>query len=215
MSNNKAETRQKKLESWQNRLQKKYHITATLTEEDYETFNSIVKKSAVPILIGGIISSILFAIFLPRENFSDTFMFIIAIILGAIPGVFAAAPFAAIVYKIAEKKIVPKFRDVLETRETQKLQAQAAQKQRIEEDRLQKLTKLVRVSKSLQIGQMATILGMEETELYDKIIDWADKFGFVLDQFVVEFTGTQKEAFIEELEREFSQWEAKGSAGKV
>ena len=66
-------------------------------------------------------------------------------------------------------------------------------------ERLAKLQKLVRVSTSLKITQMAKILDMNEDALYDKILDWADQFGFTLDQDVVKFGTGRKDDFIDAL----------------
>ena len=72
--------------------------------------------------------------------------------------------------------------------------------------RMDKLKKLVTVSKKLKISQMAQILNLNERDLYDRIVDWAAEFGFTLDEDVVEFGAGRKEDFITSLDVAFADW---------
>ncbi|MHA1734280.1 MAG: hypothetical protein ACTSU5_20265 [Promethearchaeota archaeon] len=87
--------------------------------------------------------------------------------------------------------------------------SQSGGKGKVGERALEKLKKLVRVSDSLRVEQMARILGLDEAVLLDKIVDWAYEFGFRIDQDVVRFSvdGSSVEMFVEELEREFRAWD--------
>ncbi len=90
----------------------------------------------------------------------------------------------------------------LRAAEKERQQQQAA----MEPARLEKLKKLVRVSKSLTVSQMAQILSLTEKELYERIVDWADQFGFSLDKDTVEFGAGRKDDFIASLDKEFESW---------
>ena len=77
---------------------------------------------------------------------------------------------------------------------------------------MDKLKKLVRVSEKLKISQMAQILGMDETNLYDRIVDWAADYGFTIDEDVVKFGGGRKDEFIASLDSAFQGWDKKTQA---
>jgi len=76
----------------------------------------------------------------------------------------------------------------------------------VEAARMEKLKKLVKVSEKLRVSQMAQILNMNETALYDRIVDWAAEYGFTLDEDVVKFSGGRKDDFINSLGGAFSDW---------
>ena len=78
--------------------------------------------------------------------------------------------------------------------------------QKTEQTRMDKLRKLVQVSKKLKISQMAKILEMSEDDLYPRIVDWAAEYGFTIDEDVVEFTSGRKEDFIKSLNDAFTNW---------
>ncbi len=79
---------------------------------------------------------------------------------------------------------------------------------------LDRLKKLVQVSKSLKVSQMAQILDLSEKELYQRIVDWAAEFGFTLDQDVVDFSSGKKDTFLAALDKEFATW-GKQAGGKT
>ena len=89
-----------------------------------------------------------------------------------------------------------------------------AAREKAEQDvaRLEKLKKLVRVSKKLKFEQMASLLGLTVAELNERIVDWADQFGFVLDEDFVEFSNGRKDDFIAALDESFSSWDKKAAA---
>ena len=78
-----------------------------------------------------------------------------------------------------------------------------------ESARMEKLKKIVRVSERLKISQMAQILEMNESTLYNKIVDWADQFGFTIDEDVVKFEAGRKDEFIASLDGAFQGWDEK------
>jgi tetratricopeptide (TPR) repeat protein len=86
-----------------------------------------------------------------------------------------------------------------------------AAREKAEQDavRLEKLKKLVRVSKKLKLDQMASLLGLTVAELNERIVDWADQFGFLLDEDVVEFSNGRKDEFIAALDESFVSWDKK------
>jgi hypothetical protein len=77
---------------------------------------------------------------------------------------------------------------------------------------LDKLKKLVRVSRHLKIEQVAKYLGVSADELFPRLVDWAADFGFILDRDEIDFEGSQVEAFITQLDEEFAAW---GDEGKI
>ena len=74
----------------------------------------------------------------------------------------------------------------------------------MEENTIKKLKKLVKVSEELTISQMAEFLGIDEKSLNEHIVDWADEFGFTLNQDVVKFGSGRKDA-LESLRRDLKQ----------
>jgi tetratricopeptide (TPR) repeat protein len=76
-----------------------------------------------------------------------------------------------------------------------------------QKQQLERLKKLIQVSKSLKIEQMAKMLMMSNDELYNKIIDWAVAFNFTIDQDVVEFNNANKIDFLSMLDSQFQEWE--------
>ena len=85
----------------------------------------------------------------------------------------------------------------------------AAERAAKEKGRMEKLKKLVKVSERLKISQMAQILGMDETNLYDRIVDWAAEYGFTLDEDIVKFGAGRKDDFIAALDGAFQGWDKK------
>ena len=87
----------------------------------------------------------------------------------------------------------------------------------MEPARIEKLKKLVQVSKKLKVAQIAQILDLSEKGVYDRIVDWAAQFGFTLDVEVVEFGAGRKDDFIASLDAAFKDWGGKveSKAGKI
>jgi ABC-type multidrug transport system ATPase subunit len=90
----------------------------------------------------------------------------------------------------------------------------AQQQMSIAPDRLEKLEKLVQVSKSLKISQMAELLDITEAELNRCLVDLAFQFGFEIDQDLVTFGEERKDDFLAALDKEFADWNAKEKTKK-
>lgn len=86
-----------------------------------------------------------------------------------------------------------------------------------EKARLEKLAKIMRVAERIEIPRVATILGMDEQVIWERIIDWADEFGFKIDGNFMVIEQESTDAFIHALEQEFTSWNQKESTadGKV
>lgn len=96
---------------------------------------------------------------------------------------------------------------------TTKEESQPSKGELSQDERLDKLKKIVRVSKRLEVSRMADVLKMPEKELWDFIFDWAEDFGFLIDKDVVEFNADRVDDFIAQLDNEFKKWET--SADKI
>lgn len=79
----------------------------------------------------------------------------------------------------------------------------------VEDDTIEKLKKLIKVSKKLKISQMANLLGIDEQELNRRIMDWADQFGFTINEDIVELDRSRKDDFLTALEGAFTDWNNK------
>ncbi len=87
----------------------------------------------------------------------------------------------------------------------QKSAPQSMQKEQYYES-LEKLKKLIRVSKRLEISQIAGYLGLTQNETFARLVEWANQYHFSIDKQEIVFETTQKEDFILELERKFEEW---------
>ncbi len=121
-----------------------------------------------------------------------------------------AALFPERLQKLEEEELARQAAEDLQ----RKTAAEEQKKATMEPARLEKLKKLVRVSESLEVPQMAKILSLTEDDLYARIVDWADQFGFTLDKDTVEFGAGHKDDFIASLDKEFASW-GKQTGGKV
>lgn len=81
------------------------------------------------------------------------------------------------------------------------------QQEQLHQQRFEKLKKIVRVSKRLEVSRMAEVLKMKESDLWDLIFDWADEFNFKINKDLVEFNVEKTDDFIAKLDAEFSKWE--------
>ena len=69
-----------------------------------------------------------------------------------------------------------------------------------------KLRKMVKVSTRMTQEQMRGILKMSAEDFNDRILDWAEEFGFKIDGDSVNFAGADMDAFIQSLDDEFATW---------
>jgi len=81
------------------------------------------------------------------------------------------------------------------------------QQEQLQQQRLAKLAKIVRVSRRLEVSRMAEVLKMKESDLWDFIFDWAEKFNFKIDKDIIEFDADKTDDFIATLDSEFKKWE--------
>ncbi|HME52653.1 MAG TPA: hypothetical protein VKM55_10580 [Candidatus Lokiarchaeia archaeon] len=86
-----------------------------------------------------------------------------------------------------------------------------------EQEHLDKLRQIIKVSESLAISRIAKTLEMDEEVLWKHIFDWAEQFGFKIKEDVVIFGQGNTSAFIDELQRQFDSWDdrTKSKDGKI
>ncbi|MHA1732368.1 MAG: hypothetical protein ACTSU5_10505 [Promethearchaeota archaeon] len=73
-------------------------------------------------------------------------------------------------------------------------------------DRLEKLEKIMAVADELPVSRLAKALGLDEDACWERVWDWASKFGFRVRGEVLVFGAGKGEDFIADLEKEFSDW---------
>ena len=202
-----------------------------LTDAEYQEYTRRSTKLAIPLTIPTAIFLIfamlvfffmigLFSSGVPASVWTGAFVFLVIMTCASVVGL-------GITAVIFTKKFVGEIKarrqqeaDVEHQRQAQveqqhqveqERQHQIQQKQQavMETTRMDKLKKLVKVSERLKISQMAQILGMDETTLYDRIVDWAADYGFTLDEDVVKFGGGRKDEFIAALDGAFQGWDKK------
>ena len=61
----------------------------------------------------------------------------------------------------------------------------------------------------MKITQIAAILEMDENTVLKRIVDWAKQFGFKIRGDEVIFSQGNTSAFIDELDKQFSDWDVK------
>ncbi len=83
----------------------------------------------------------------------------------------------------------------------------------LDKDILAKLKKILKVSVRIRMDQMRDILKMDQATFNDKIIDWADEFGFIIDGDYINVKKDNVDDFINMLDNEFKAWEEKESLG--
>nr|MDO8110179.1 WD40 repeat domain-containing protein [Candidatus Sigynarchaeota archaeon] len=81
--------------------------------------------------------------------------------------------------------------------------------ERIEKEAVQKIQKMMQVSKRLRIDMMREALGMDLKTFSDKMIDWAGQFGFHIDGDFVDFENADVNGFISTLDGYFADWNTK------
>nr|MDO8111629.1 PKD domain-containing protein [Candidatus Sigynarchaeota archaeon] len=86
----------------------------------------------------------------------------------------------------------------------------------IEHERLERLEKIMAAANRIEVSRLAMLLEMDEELLWNKLIEWAPKFGFVIDKDVLIFEKGDTTAFLNELDKQFKEWDRneKGKEGK-
>ena len=79
------------------------------------------------------------------------------------------------------------------------------------------LRKIMKVSTRIRQDQLRKLLKMEEDTFNERIIEWAEEFGFKIDGDYVAFGGGDVDAFIQSLDQQFAEWTGAetSKAGKV
>lgn len=85
------------------------------------------------------------------------------------------------------------------------------QERQYDQDRIAKLRKIVKVSNSLEISRLAEVLHINEKMLWDRIFDWAEQFGFRIEENKVIFGQGNVAGFVDELDKHFATWGSKES----
>ena len=71
---------------------------------------------------------------------------------------------------------------------------------------ISKIQQIIKVSNSMEITRLASVLKIDETLLWDHIFDWAEQFGFRIEESKVIFGQGNTGAFIDELDKQFAAW---------
>ena len=74
---------------------------------------------------------------------------------------------------------------------------------------ISKLQQIIKVSNSMEITRLASVLKIDEALLWDHIFDWAEQFGFRIEESKVIFGQGNTGAFIDELDKQFAAWNEK------
>src|SRR5271157_3012712 len=79
------------------------------------------------------------------------------------------------------------------------------------------LRKIIKVSTRIRQDQLRKLLKTDEDTFNERIIEWAEEFGFKIDGDYVAFGGGDMDAFIQSLDQQFAEWTGAetSKAGKV
>ncbi|HME54994.1 MAG TPA: hypothetical protein VKM55_22500 [Candidatus Lokiarchaeia archaeon] len=202
-----------------------------LTDDEYRQYTRRANRAslpfAIPAVIFGVITIFTFMnmVGVFNSNLPSNILvgiFVLFVILTCAPTIGAGVMQSYVMKKFAEEirarrqqQAAVESQRMAEVEQQRQVelarQHQIEQKQRaaMETTRMEKLKKLVKVSEKLKISQMAQILAMNETDLYDRIVDWAADYGFTIDEDVVKFGGGRKDDFIAALDGAFQSWDKK------
>ncbi len=79
-----------------------------------------------------------------------------------------------------------------------------------QEDVVQKLSRIMRVSSRVRLDMLQGALKMPASEFNEKIFEWAEEFKFRIDGDYVDFAGGNIGGFIAELDAAFANWGQEG-----
>ncbi len=91
------------------------------------------------------------------------------------------------------------------TRREQEVETEA-RLHREEENRLQRLKQVIRIADRLTIQQLGEFLGVNASEIREKVYEWAGRYHFQVVGEELIFEGEKVDAFIAALEQEFRTW---------
>lgn len=77
---------------------------------------------------------------------------------------------------------------------------------RLTNEQVEKLQRLLKVSTRVRIPQVQEILNLRGEEFWDRLLKWAERFGFQIEEDVLVVNPNTAEDFVRELEREFQNW---------
>ena len=86
-------------------------------------------------------------------------------------------------------------------------------KELMEKETIEKLKKLIQVSKRISLDLMKDILNLDQKEFGEKILDWAIQFNFEIDSDYLNINKETMDDFIEMLDSQFKVWEQKEQLG--
>jgi len=81
------------------------------------------------------------------------------------------------------------------------------ERQQQERERREKIERIMRVSSRIRLDTMRDILNLEPYIFHERLIDWAEKFGFEIDGDYLNINKDKVSDFIEKLDKQFSDWE--------
>ncbi|MFX0103236.1 MAG: hypothetical protein ACFFCS_26965 [Candidatus Hodarchaeota archaeon] len=99
------------------------------------------------------------------------------------------------------KEIQEKFAKEQEKQERIDLEEAKKKVTRLEKERVEKLKTMIKVTEDMAITRMAKVLGMDEEDLWDRIFDWVNQFGFTIKDDKVLFGKGNVNGFIDELDK--------------
>ena len=77
-----------------------------------------------------------------------------------------------------------------------------------EQDHVEKLRKIIKVSDRIEVARLADALGIDEKAAWQRVFDWAGQFGFKVDGNTIVFGSGDTAKFIDDLDKEFAEWHA-------
>jgi hypothetical protein len=76
-----------------------------------------------------------------------------------------------------------------------------------ERERKEKIERIMKVSSRIKLDTMRDILKLEQHIFHERLLDWAEKFGFEIDGDYLNVNKDKVSDFIENLDKRFSDWE--------
>ncbi len=81
------------------------------------------------------------------------------------------------------------------------------EKQQQERERREKIERIMQVSSRIRLDTMRDVLNLEPKIFHERLIDWAEEFGFEIDGDYLNVNKDRVSDFIEKLDKQFSDWE--------
>ncbi|GAH40921.1 unnamed protein product, partial [marine sediment metagenome] len=81
------------------------------------------------------------------------------------------------------------------------------ERQQQERERREKIERIMQVSSRIRLDTMRDILNLEPHVFNERLIDWAEEFGFEIDGDYLNINKDKVSDFIEKLDKQFSDWE--------